>query len=168
VIGVVFRGSLWFDGLLTCEIRPGEPDCVSSLVRAIVRSKQYSQIHAAILSREDLVCGIRIDGSDLSRRINLPVVSISRDTARSKPPPYQNEQSSSRLERNFFSIEIAGGLVTVKAAGIGPEETREIFAVACASGQRIPEAVRVAKIVAMHVTGRGIFPQIKQRLKDTF
>jgi endonuclease V-like protein UPF0215 family len=159
VIGIVFRGSLWFDGILTCQIHPDEPDCLSSLVRAIVRSRQYSQIHAAILSREDLMFGIRIDISDLSRRINLPVISIIRDSAHQKNPHHQNEQRSSRSENNFFSIGIAGGLVTVRAAGIGLQEAREIFAVACASGQRIPEAVRVAKIVAKHVTERNVFRQ---------
>lgn len=161
VVGIVFRGSLWLDGILTCELQPDGPAYLSGLVRTIVRSRQYSQIRAAILSREDLVPGIRIDISAFSRKINLPVVSIIRKTDRWKTPTHQNELPPTKSKIDYFSIKIAGGLVRVKATGISREETREIFAVACANGQRIPEAVRVAEVVAEHVTRRSLFPEIK-------
>ena len=152
VIGIVFRGNLWLDGILTCQIRPKEPDCMAGLVSAIAQSRHYSQIHAVILPREVLVPAVQFDISDFSHKINLPVISIARKTLYRKRPTRRNPKTKSKTDS--FSIKIARGLIPVKVSGISREETREIFAVACVDGQQIPEAVRVAKIVAKHVAER--------------
>jgi len=154
VIGIVFRGNLWLDGIFTCQIRSTEPDGMSGVVSAIVQSRQYSQIHAVILPREVLVPGVRFDISDFSHKINLPVISIAGRARYRKEPTHRKSMLKSRAD--FFSVKIAGGLVPVKVSGISREETREIFAVACVDGRRIPEAVRVAKMVATHVAGRPL------------
>jgi len=154
VIGIVFRGNLWLDGIFTCQIRPKEPDCVLGVVSAIVQSRQYSQIHAVILPREVLVPGVRFDISDFSHKINLPVISITRMALYRKEPTHRKPILKSITD--YFGFKIAGRWVPVKVSGISREETREIFAVACVDGQQIPEAVRVAKMVATHVAGRPL------------
>jgi endonuclease V-like protein UPF0215 family len=163
VIGTVYRGNLWLDGIFKCQVQRGQRDQLSRLVRAIVQSKQYSQIHAVILSRENLLPGIRIEISDLSRKINLPVLSIIKKTPLSprKMVGPQNQQRRARLKVESFRIKIAGRLVPLRAAGLSSEEAREIFAIACASGRWIPEAVRVAQIVAEHATNCDLFPERK-------
>ena len=153
VIGVVYRGNLWLDGIFKCQIRRGGREPLSRLVTAIVQSKQYSQIHAVILSRENLAPGIRIDISNFSRRINLPVLSIVKKTTLS--------QRGARSKVQPLRIRIAGRLVYIRAEGVSSEEAQEIFAIACASGKRIPEAVRVAQIVAKHTTGCDPRPEGK-------
>jgi len=140
VIGVVYRGSLWLDGMFKCQVQGDRPGRLSGLVKAIVQSRQYTQIHAVILSREDLALGVRIDISSLSRKINLPVLSIVRKTT-----SFQRG-STTKVER--LRLDVAGRRVLVGAAGLSMEEAEEIFAVACTSGEWLPEAVRVAQIVA--------------------
>jgi len=152
VVGIVFRGNLWFDGMFTCQIRPKEHDYMAKLVSAIVQSKQYSQIHAVILPREVLGSGVRLDISDLSHKINLPVISIARRVIYRKRHPQRNPEPKSKTDS--FSIKIGGGKVPVEVSGMSRDQTRETFAVACADGQQIPEAVRVAKMVATHVPRR--------------
>jgi endonuclease V-like protein UPF0215 family len=154
VIGIVYRGNLWLDGIFKCQVQRGRRERLSGLVRAIVQSRQYSQIHAVILSRENLLPGIRIEISDLSRKINLPVLSIIKKATFShrKVVGLQNQQRRARSKVECFRIKIAGQLVLVRAAGLSSGEAQEIFAIACASGQSIPEAVRVAQIVAEHAT----------------
>lgn len=149
VVGVVFRGYLWLDGMFTCQIRPKEDDCMAKLVSAIVQSKQYSQIHAVILPREVLVFGVRLDISDFSHKINLPVISIARKALHQKRPPHRNPEP--KWKTDSFIIKIGSGKVPVEVSGISRDETQEIFAVACMDGRHIPEAVRVAKMVATHV-----------------
>ena len=156
VIGIVFRGNLWLDGILTCQIRPKEPDCMAELVGAILQSRQYSQIHAVILPGEVLVSGVRFDISDFSHKIDLPVISIARRALYRKGPSHRKPMPKSRTD--YFGFKIAGRLVPVKVSGISREETREIFDVACVEGQQIPEAVRVAKMVATHVAGTPLSP----------
>ena len=152
VVGVVFRGNMWLDGMFTCQIRPKEDDCIAKLVSAIVQSKQYSQIRAVILPREVLVSGVRLDISDFSHKINLPVISIARRVIYRKKPPHRNPEP--KWKTDSFIINIGGGKVPVEVSGISRDETREIFAVACVDGRQIPEAVRVAKMVATHVPRR--------------
>jgi len=144
VIGVVYRGSLWLDGMFECQVQRDRRGRLSGLVKAIVQSRQYAQIHAVILSREDLALGSRIHISDFSRKINLPVLSIVR---KKTPSPREAE---AKVES--FRIKAAGRLVHVRAAGLSREKAGEIFAVACTSGQWLPEAVRVAQIVAEQAT----------------
>lgn len=157
MIGIVFRGNLWLDGIVTCRIEPSRHDYVPELARAIVRSRQYSQIHAVILSREDLVPGVRIDISDLARRINAPVISIIGKTVHPRTPSHQEWRTSHKSKADRFEIEIGGRFVPVRAAGISSEGAREIFAVGCVDGNPIPEALRVAELVAKHVPRRNLF-----------
>ena len=127
---------------------------MAGLVSAIVQSRQYSQIHAVILPRETLVSGVRFDISDFSHKINLPVISIARRAPYRERPTYRKPMPRSRTD--YFGFKIAGRLLPVRVSGISREETREIFDVSCVEGQQIPEAVRVAKMVAKHVAGRPL------------
>lgn len=79
VIGVVFRGNQWLDGIITCALRSSNPDNVKNLARTITGCKQYSQIRTVILARERFALGTRNDVSALSNIINLPVMAIIRD-----------------------------------------------------------------------------------------
>jgi endonuclease V-like protein UPF0215 family len=146
-IGVVYRGNLWLDSVIASQFSPNQPEYLHGLIEAIIRSKQYSQIQAVILAREDLVAGIRIDISDFSRKISLPVICLIGRTAYRKIPGHSLKQFS-QAER--FDLKIAGKVVRVGVVGLKREEAQEIFEVACANGQSIPEAVRVAEIIASH------------------
>jgi endonuclease V-like protein UPF0215 family len=150
LIGIVFRGNLWLDGMLTCQIEPNRPEYLSVLVGAIVQSRQYSQIQAVILSQETLTSVIRISVSNISRMINLPVISIlgksnHRGTLRQNRPPL------TKSKVGHIWIKIAGKSVCVNAARVSGQETQEIFDVACLKGKWIPEAVRVADIIAKNL-----------------
>ena len=151
VIGIVYRGSLWLDGIFKCQVQAGPRERSSGLVRTVLQSRQYSQIHAVILSRESLAPGIRIEISDFSRKINLPILSIRKTTPSCrKVVGHGIRQRRTKLKTECFRIKVAGRFVHLKAAGLSSEEAREIFAIACARGRWIPEAVRVAQIVADH------------------
>jgi len=144
VVGIVFRGSLWLDGVLTCWIRKDQGDYISPLARAIRQSKQYSQIRAVILSRADLVPGNHIDIAALADVIGIPVMAIS-DEYRS---PRKSQKPRRAMKTMHYGIKIRGRHTWVKATGISYDMVREIFGVSCAEGRSLPEAVRVADVVA--------------------
>ncbi len=162
-IGVIFRGNLWLDGMLTCFLKPNRRDYLSDLARAIIRSKQYSQLRAVILSREQLVPGETLDVTDLADRINLPVISIIKE------PRFQirmNHSGRKRSNLTRYKVGIRGKQVTVLAAKISYEQAKQIFAVSCAKGHRIPEAVRVAELIAKHVSGQVFLHRKQATLKS--
>jgi endonuclease V-like protein UPF0215 family len=152
VVGVVFRGSLWLDGVLSCRIPTDRPDSLTGLVQAIARSRQHSQIHTVILHGQDLSSKIRIDISDLSHKIALPVISISRRPIHWKERRAQTKRHTPKSKLDYFPVKTAEGIVHVQVTGLSHEEVREVFAIGCAGGQRIPEALRVAEMVAKQAT----------------
>lgn len=157
VIGVVFRGNLWLDGVFTCLLEPDRSNHLSTLARAITRSKQYSQIRAVILSREQLVPGEDIEITKLAQRISLPVISIIRKPHSRGLRKLQGGKRSKTFRATRYEIKFRGRPVSVLAAGISHERTREIFTVGCAVPHILPEAVRVADLIAKHVSSPIFF-----------
>ena len=155
-VGVVYRGNLWLDGVFTCLLRPDDRDYLSTLARAIVQSKQYSQIRAAILSREQLIPGTRADITALAHRIKLPALAIAERT-HARSARRREHKRSSKAAR--YMIKIQGKPVWVWASGLTQDRAREIFSLGCAEKHNVPEAVRVADLIARQIAGRAFFWQ---------
>lgn len=150
VIGVVFRGNLWLDAILTCLLELNKHDHPSAISRAIVQSKQYSQLRAVILAREQLIPSENIQPTDLARAIRLPVICIIRKP-RSHPT---TKQSKGSPEANRYDLLVNGHHVPVLGVGVSHKGAQEIFNVACTPNRKIPEAVRVADLIAKQVHDR--------------
>jgi hypothetical protein len=159
VVGIVFRGNLWLDGVLTCQLKPRHADYLLELVKAILRLRQYSQIHAIILWREELASGNPIDISKLSRETNIPVMSIGGLNVRTRANRPGGNRTETKSNADSFQIQLEEGVVGLKAVGIPYKETCEVFGVACAAGEPIPEALRVAQVVVRHLTRHHVHPR---------
>lgn len=148
VVGVVFRGSLWLDGVISCLVQPRRRDYLKVLVRSIKGSKQYSQIRAVIFSKEQLFNGKKIDIGVLARKINRPAISLlaSGRNVRTR------RDSMKALKTPVFKVRIHGKPMWVRCAGISENETRQILAVGSAGEERVPEAVRVAYLIAKQLS----------------
>ncbi len=160
-IGTVYRGSLWLDAVIACDLSTSGPESLGGLIEEIVKSKQYSQIQAVILRSDDTVLGTSVTVSEFSRRLDLPVVSIMRRILDGSFG--RNTQRNLGLVKHF-DLNIAGGLIRVSAAGLNQEYAQEIFDVGCAKGQRIPEALRVAEIIAKRST-KSVYDTSRRRIE---
>jgi len=145
VVGVVFRGSSWLDGILTCSLDAENTRHPSRIARAIMKSRQYSQLHAVILSREQIVPGRDIDIAQLARRLKLPVIAITKKRA----PMKKTEKT---LKANYYDFELNGERLYTLATGISHEKTQEVFFIGSTPKSCIPEAARVADLIAEQVT----------------
>lgn len=145
IVGVVYRGSLWLDGVLTCSLENDERDENSKISSAIRKSKQYSQLHAVILSSQRLLKDRDFDFADLTQRLNLPVIVMVKRTR-------HRADRSGRSMKDYQSLVVNGRRVSVLASKIGKAAIQDIFNVACARNQQVPEAVRVANLMTEQVT----------------
>jgi endonuclease V-like protein UPF0215 family len=127
--------------------------------------KQYSQIRAVILQGEHLVPDTRIGISELSQEINLPVISIVGLKARTGTRTSKIRHTKANSNANSFPIQRQGEVVRVKAVGMGHKEACEVLGVGCVTGQLIPEALRVAQVVARHAGRHRVIPEAEQTLK---
>ena len=140
VVGVIFRGSSWLDGILTCNLRPKSDHKMLRLSRAIMRSRQYSQLHAVIISSDQTI--LQRDGqiAELARRIKLPVILLLKRARRKK--------TSQPLGVEQYEFDIKGKRLHASAKGMRFKEIQELFTVGCAPDSCVPEAVRVADLIA--------------------
>lgn len=75
VIGVVFRGSLWLDGVMRTTVQ--NIDVTESSIEMITSSPHYPQIRA-ILVHGDLLCdGASMDTYNLSKNTGKPVIVLN-------------------------------------------------------------------------------------------
>ncbi len=146
VVGVVFRGSYWLDGILTCSLELGKRDHVSQISKAIMKSRQYSQLHAVILSTKRIAPGWDIDITDLARRIKLPIISLVKKNRAAM------KKRKKLLRANYYHLVINEKRLFVLAKGSGLEMIQELVTIACTPKSSIPEAVRVANLIAEQVT----------------
>jgi endonuclease V-like protein UPF0215 family len=110
-----------------------------------MKSRQYSQLRAVILAREQIVTGRNIDITDLARRLKLPVIAIIRKSRAAM-------KGGKAVKANRYDLIIGDKRLSVSASGISHETAQEIFTVACAPGCPIPEAARVSDLIAEQVT----------------
>ena len=140
-IGVVFRGNSWLDGVLSCRIDLTKRNNWLKLSKAIMKSKQYSQLHATILTRAAVRSGVSV--ADLSDGLKLPVIAmITRN--------HTSTFTKNKLGTKNYKLLVNGKRISVLAKGVTFEEAQEIFDVACKPDSSLPEATRVADLIAKH------------------
>jgi endonuclease V-like protein UPF0215 family len=90
----------------------------------------------------------------LSCKVKLPVIAIadSRTVSASK------RDQGTRAVR-CFDLVVGRKRVHVLAVGIGREDAEELFNVGCSRGNRVPEALRVAHLLAKQVSSREFLNQ---------
>jgi endonuclease V-like protein UPF0215 family len=143
-VGVVFRGSSWLDGTLSCTINLTKRNHWSNLSRAVAKSRQYSQLHAVILSQTTLRSVVNV--AELSARLKLPVIAI---TTRYRPSTF----TKSQLGTKNYKLLVNGKRISVLAKGVTLDKAQEIFNVGCKPNSFLPEATRVADLIAKHALG---------------
>jgi endonuclease V-like protein UPF0215 family len=150
VVGVVFRGSLWLDGVISCTLEMNEKNHNPTLSKAIKQSKQYSQLHAIIL-KERLVPGWKVNLSDLARRVKRPIIAPTNRRILRAPTKGEGTRGIQR-----YNITVNRRRLSVLAVGIGRAETEQVFNVGCTPTSGRPEAVRVASMLVREASRRRL------------
>jgi len=92
------------------------------LATTIKKSKHYPQLHAVIFAKQNILPNGRSDFHSLAKAIELPIL-VLETTKKSKSAPIWSPNT------NALTAD-------------------EIFKIACPTGMKIPEAIRVAEIIS--------------------
>ena len=136
VIGAIFRGSLWLDAIVTYLPVKSFEDDTPRLAAALKKTKQYSQIQAAIFSREDILEHGYHDYRRLSELVKFPIFAITKNPLGRVP------------ESEFVRILRDGSRIMLWINGYNPNRAIELYNLGCTKGHSTPEAVRVAELIA--------------------
>jgi hypothetical protein len=107
---------------------------LNGLAAAIRRCKQYSQIHAVIFSRVSILPQGLIDFTHLAEKINISILVINR----------KQTYASGKL----MKLKTREKSTSIWSPNENPVRANDLFSIGCAEHVTIPEAVRVADLIA--------------------
>jgi endonuclease V-like protein UPF0215 family len=157
VIGVVFRGGYWLNGVMRTQVEIDGMDATERIASMIVASPHYDQLRIVMLNGVTMAGFNVVDIEKLHEDVKLPVIAVTRD----KPNFNDIRKALKNLpqsEKRWEAIEKAGKIMRVctrtgeepvfaHVAGISEEDAKRILK-STSTRSNIPEALRVAHLVA--------------------
>ena len=160
VIGVVFRGGYWLDGVMRTSIEIDGLDATERIADMIMRSPHFGQLRVIMLDGVTFAGFNVVDTSVLFEVTKLPIIAITREK-----PNLQNIRKA--LENLPFAKErwkminngkkIVGVLssqgkaIFMQATGIEEAEAKRVVTIT-STRSNTPEALRVAHLIAAGLT----------------
>ena len=161
VVGVVYRGGYWFEGVMRTEITIDGLDATEKIAAMIESSPFYGEIRVIVLDGVTFAGFNVVDISELSRRVDLPVISVVREkpdleeirSALKNLPDFEIRWRAMENAGKIFEVETRKGEnpVYMHLAGILREDAEKIMK-NTSTRSLIPEALRVADIIASGLT----------------
>jgi endonuclease V-like protein UPF0215 family len=161
VVGVVYRGGYWFEGIMRAEIAIDGLDATEKIADMILSSPYYGELRVAVLDGVTFAGFNVVDIKKLYRKLALPVVAVVRE----KPDMEDIRSALENLpdfEVRWQAMENAGKIMEVKTresetlvymhvAGILQADAEKIME-KTSTRSNIPEALRVAHLIASGLT----------------
>jgi len=161
VVGIVFRGGYWLDGVMRTEIEVDGLDATEKIASMIIESSHYKQLRIIMLSGITFAGFNVVDIKELYSKTALPVIALTRDL----PKMDEIKQALENLpvkEKRWKAILNAGEIFEVQTregeepiymqiAGIEREDAEKIVKIT-STRSNIPEPLRVAHIIASGLT----------------
>jgi endonuclease V-like protein UPF0215 family len=157
IVGVVFRGGYWLDGVMSTKVRVDGFDSTKKVTSMVVSSPHYKQLRVIMLNGVTFGGFNVIDIKKLHKNTGLPVIAITRN----KPNFNEIREAIKNLpksEKRWKTILNAGNVfetttrnknekVYMEIAGILEEDARKILRLT-STRSSIPEALRAAHVIA--------------------
>jgi|SRR3989338_1561582 len=154
VIGAVFRGGSFLDGVLSTKARVDGNNATKKIVEMINKCKFKPQLQCIFLDGIAVGGFNVIDVKELNKKTRLPVIVIIRK----KPNIKKIKETLVKINKKnkIKLIDKAGsvvpiGKIYVQLTGLSMEKAKEILRITC-TRSLIPEAVRMAHIIASGIT----------------
>ena len=157
IVGTVFRGGDWIDGVLRSDITKDGLDATDVICRMITKSKHYCQIRAVMLDGITYAGFNVVDIQKIYRQTGIPVIVVMRskpdfEKIKSALKYFQDgEERWTIIERAGKIEEVAGenekSSIYVQRAGISLESVNKIIRLTSIRSN-IPEPLRVAHLIA--------------------
>jgi len=150
IIGTIFRGGSFMDGLLTTQATVDGNDSTKNIAAMINRSKFKTQIRAILLNGIGVGGFNIIDLPKLHKLTKIPIIAVTRKHP-DLPKIYQtlaNLGMKSKIKLiQQLPPPVAIGNVHVQHIGIPLEKTKEILRITTKHAD-VPEPLRIAHIIA--------------------
>jgi endonuclease V-like protein UPF0215 family len=157
VVGVVFRGGYWLDGVMHTKVRVDGVEATDKIAYMILNSPHYKQLRIIMLDGITFAGFNVVDIKRLNAKTELPVIAVTRE----KPNFNEIHKALKNLpksEERWKAVLNAGEVFEVpvgakekkiymQLSGICEEDARKILQLT-STRSHIPEALRVAHVIA--------------------
>ncbi len=161
VVGVVFRGGYWLDGVMHTNVKVDGFDATERIASMIINSPHHKQLRIVMLDGVTFAGFNVVNIEELNKEAKLPVVAITRE----KPNLTEIREALKNLpesEERWKTIQSAGEILEVftsrknekiymQLSGILEEDARKIVKLT-STRSNIPEALRVAHLIASGIS----------------
>lgn len=160
VVGVVFRGGYWVEGIMSTHITIDGFDATSNISAMIKNSPHYKQLRVVMLNGITLGGFNVVDIKMFSEETNLPVIAVASkkpnlfqvESALQNLPNFQNRWNAVLNAGEIFPVATRRNKqVYVEIAGINKEKAADILRLT-STRSKVPEPLRVAHLVASGIT----------------
>lgn len=161
VIGVVFRGGYWLDGVMHTKIKVDGTDATRKIASMVINSPHHKQLRVIMLDGITFAGFNVVDIKELNAKTSLPVITVTRE----KPNLEEIRRALENLPKSEerwkailnagepVEVPVKGGKekIYVQAVGISLEDAVKILRLT-STRSNIPEALRVAHLIASGIT----------------
>lgn len=161
VVGVVFRGGYWLDGVMHTKVEVDGFDATEKIASMIINSPHYKQLRVIMLNGITFAGFNVINIKELNSEIKLPVIAVTRE----KPNFNEIREALKNLpesEERWKTIKSTGKMfevstrsenekVYMQTSGILEEDARKILQLT-STRSSVPEALRVAHLIASGIS----------------
>lgn len=157
LVGALFRGGDWLDGVLRSHITRDGSDATETIVEMVTKSKHFGQVRVLVLDGVTYAGFNVVDIAAVHEQTGIPVIVVMRDC----PDLERMRRALDNLpdpEVRWKVIIRAGEIyrvnsregenpVYIQVCGMDVEDAREVVRLS-ATHSNIPEPLRVAHLIA--------------------
>jgi uncharacterized protein len=161
IVGVVFRGGYWLDGVMNTKVEVDGFDATEKIAAMVTNSPHHKQLRVIMLDGVTFAGFNVVDIKKLNKKTKLPVIAVTRD----RPDFGEIRKALNNLpfpERRWKAVVNAGEITEVNTrsrkervymeiSGIVEEDARKIVKLT-STRSSVPEALRVAHLVASGIS----------------
>lgn len=161
VVGVVFRGGYWLDGVMSTRVEVDGFDATDKIALMTTSSPHCKQLRVIMLDGVTFAGFNVVDIKELNEKTKLPTIAVTRDRPNFKEihdalkhlPESEKRWKAVMNAGEIFEVATRGKSekVFIEAAGLFEEDAREIVRLT-ATRSSVPEALRVAHLIASGVS----------------
>jgi endonuclease V-like protein UPF0215 family len=161
VVGVVFRGGYWLDGVMHTKVEVDGFDATEKIVSMIINSPHYKQLRVIMLDGITFAGFNVVNIKELNSETKLPVITVTREQpnfaeireALKNLPKSEERWQTIRSAGKMFEVSTRSEneKVYMQTSGILEEDARNILQLT-STRSSVPEALRVAHLIASGIS----------------
>jgi uncharacterized protein len=165
IIGVVFRGGFWLEGVMSTKILVDGFDSTQAISDMITGSPHFKQLRVVMLNGVTFGGFNIVDLKALNKATGLPIIAV----ARKKPDLnsiHQAIQKLSQPQERLKTLDNAGEIVPIQLKSKNAQLYCHVLGIQLEDAQKIldltstrsitPEPLRVAHLVASGIRGQNM------------